>query len=153
LLLSLCPTCNLTQASSQRIRRGCLDRRGQWHVCLFITIHLQPHTHPLLHSTPLYQLVTHALDDKNNKTKFKLLYANVAEKDILLREELDELKKRFPNTFEIVYFLSQPGEDWKGPTGYISADTIKKHVGPADLKEKIKIFVCGMTRRFYDRNF
>ena len=122
-------------------------------ACKFVTIHPQLLTHALLHSTPLYQLVTHALSDKDNKTKFKLLYANVTEKDILLREELDELKKKFPNTFEIVYFLSQPSENWKGPTGYISADIIKKYVGPADLKEKIKVFVCGMTRRFYDCNF
>ncbi|KAJ3545284.1 hypothetical protein NMY22_g2502 [Coprinellus aureogranulatus] len=28
-------------------------------------------------------------------------------------------------------------------TGYINADAIKAHVGPADLKEKVKIFVCG----------
>jgi cytochrome-b5 reductase len=107
----------------------------------------------LLHSTPLYQLVTHALGDKNNKTKFKLLYSNVTEKDILLREEFDELKKRFPNTFDVVYLLDQPSEGWKGPTGYISADVIKKHVGSADLKEKIKIFVCGMTRAFYENNW
>jgi cytochrome-b5 reductase len=93
--------------------------------------------------TPLYQVITHALSDKNNKTKFKLLYSNVTERDILLREEFDELKKKFPNTFDVVYLLDQPSDGWKGPTGYISADVIKKYVGPADLKEKIKIFVCG----------
>lgn len=30
-----------------------------------------------------------------------------------------------------------------GPSGFINADVIKKHVGPAELKEKVKIFVCG----------
>ncbi|KAF9056048.1 NADH-cytochrome b5 reductase [Panaeolus papilionaceus] len=93
--------------------------------------------------TPLYQIVTHALAGKGNKTKFKLIYSNVTEKDILLREELDTLKKKYPNTFDVVYLLDNPSEGWTGPTGYVNADIIKKHVGPADLKEKIKVFVCG----------
>ncbi|KAF8167564.1 cytochrome-b5 reductase [Crassisporium funariophilum] len=93
--------------------------------------------------TPLYQIITHALADKGNKTKFKLLYANVTEQDILLREEFDALKKKFPNTFDVVYLVDQPSKGWTGPVGYISADVIKKNVGPAELKEKVKIFVCG----------
>lgn len=30
-----------------------------------------------------------------------------------------------------------------GPSGFINADVIKKHVGSAELKDKIKIFICG----------
>ncbi|KAJ3509386.1 hypothetical protein NLJ89_g5247 [Agrocybe chaxingu] len=93
--------------------------------------------------TPLYQVLTHALSDKKNKTKFKLLYSNVTEKDILLREQLDALREKYPNNLDIVYLLDQPSEGWKGPVGYISADIIKQHVSPASLKEKVKVFVCG----------
>ncbi|RXW18572.1 hypothetical protein EST38_g7283 [Candolleomyces aberdarensis] len=93
--------------------------------------------------TPLYQIVTHALADKSNKTKFKLLFANVTEKDILLKEELDGLKKKYPNNFDVVYILDKPSEGWTGPTGYVSADLIKQHVKPATLNEKVKVFVCG----------
>uniref|UniRef100_A0A8H7Y9M5 NADH-cytochrome b5 reductase n=1 Tax=Psilocybe cubensis TaxID=181762 RepID=A0A8H7Y9M5_PSICU len=93
--------------------------------------------------TPLYQLVTHALSDKNNKTKFKLIYSNLTEKDILLRKEFDALKKKYPDTFDAVYLVDTPTEGWKGPVGYINADVIKQHVGPADLKDKVKVFVCG----------
>ncbi|KAF9011168.1 cytochrome-b5 reductase [Cyathus striatus] len=93
--------------------------------------------------TPLYQILTHALEDKSNKTKFKLLFSNVTEKDILLREEFDDLKKKHPETFDVVYLLDQPQKDWTGSVGYISSEVIKKHVGPASLKEKVKIFVCG----------
>ncbi|PPQ69445.1 hypothetical protein CVT25_004837 [Psilocybe cyanescens] len=93
--------------------------------------------------TPLYQLITHALSDKNNKTKFKLIYSNVTEKDILLREEFDALKKKYPDTFDAVYLVDNPTEGWKGPVGYINADVIKQHVGPADLKDKVKVFICG----------
>ncbi|KAF9486386.1 cytochrome-b5 reductase [Pholiota conissans] len=93
--------------------------------------------------TPLYQLLTHALADSNNKTKFKLIYSNVTEQDILLREELDALKSKFPSTLNIVYLLDKPSADWKGPVGFVSKDIIKANVGSADLKEKVKIFVCG----------
>lgn len=93
--------------------------------------------------TPLYQVVTHALSEKDNKTKFKLLFSNVTEKDILLKEEFDSLKQKFPDTFDVVYLVDQPSDTWKGLTGFINADVIKNHVGPADKKEKIKIFVCG----------
>ncbi|KAF9566942.1 cytochrome-b5 reductase [Agrocybe pediades] len=93
--------------------------------------------------TPLYQILTHALSDKSNKTKFKLIYSNVTEKDILLREEFDALKKKFPNTFDLVYLVDQPSANWTGPVGYISPEVIKSNVGAAALKEKVKIFVCG----------
>lgn len=68
---------------------------------------------PIL-STPLYQLAQHALRSPTNKTKFKLIFSNVAEKDILLREDLDTLAKRYPKTFEVVYVLDKPQEDWTG---------------------------------------
>ncbi|KAF8079197.1 cytochrome-b5 reductase [Lyophyllum atratum] len=93
--------------------------------------------------TPLYQLLTHALADDSNKTKFKLLFSNITPKDILLRDEFDALQKKFPETFEAIYLVDEPDENWKGPSGYINSDVIKKHAGSPDLKEKVKIFVCG----------
>ncbi|KAF8913182.1 cytochrome-b5 reductase [Gymnopilus junonius] len=93
--------------------------------------------------TPLYQLLIHALPDKENKTKFKLLFGNITEDDILLRKELDELKAKYPNNFDVVYVLDRPSAGWTGPSGFITADLLKKHVAPADLKGKVKVFVCG----------
>jgi cytochrome-b5 reductase len=93
--------------------------------------------------TPLYQLVNHALADKTNSTKFTLLFSNVTEQDILLREEFDALKKKHPNNFEVVYLLDKPSEGWTGPKGFINADVVKQHVAPPSLGSKVKIFVCG----------
>jgi len=92
---------------------------------------------------PLYQVLQHALVDKTNKTKFKLMYANVTEQDILLREEFDAMKKKYPDTFDVVYVLDKADANWKGSTGYIGADLIKQHVAPASLGEKVKVFICG----------
>ncbi|KAG6815385.1 hypothetical protein H0H87_002364 [Tephrocybe sp. NHM501043] len=93
--------------------------------------------------TPLYQVLTHALADKSNKTKFKLLFSNVTEQDILLREDIDALRKKYPNTLDVVYLLDKPSSSWTGPSGFINADVIKKHVAPASLGEKVKVFICG----------
>ncbi|KAF8531533.1 cytochrome-b5 reductase [Gautieria morchelliformis] len=93
--------------------------------------------------TPLYQILSYALPDKNNKTKFKLLFGNVTEKDILLREQLDELKRKYPDTFDIVYVLSKADKNWKGGSGYITKEMLKNFVAPPSLGEKVKVFVCG----------
>lgn len=99
--------------------------------------------HTQFNRTPLYQLLTHALPDKANKTKFKLIYANVSEDDILLRKELDELKKKYPNTFDILYLVDKPNPGWAGGVGYVNNELIKQNFGASALKEKVKIFVCG----------
>lgn len=84
------------------------------------------------YSTPLYQVLTRALSDKANKTKFKLLCAcvhlyflllsllspkqvsNVTEDDILLKAEFETLRKKYPGNFDVVYVLDQPGDNWQG---------------------------------------
>lgn len=93
--------------------------------------------------TPLYQILGHALKDKNNKTKFTLLYGNLTEDDILLRKEFDTLKKKYPDTFNVVYFVDKKTtSDAAVKAGYIGKDDIHDHLKP-ELGEKIKVFVCG----------
>ncbi|KAG7099905.1 hypothetical protein E1B28_001704 [Marasmius oreades] len=93
--------------------------------------------------TPLYQVVSHALADSSNTTKFTLLFSNVTEADILLRSELDALKKKHPNKFDVVYILDKPPQGWEGPSGFIGKELLQKHVAPPSLKEKVKVFICG----------
>ncbi len=66
-------------------------------------------------STPLYQVISHALPDPANRTKFTLVYSNVTEADILLRSEIDALQKKYPNKLEVVYALDKPPAGWTGP--------------------------------------
>lgn len=62
----------------------------------------------------MYQVLNHALKDPSNKTRFTLLFANVSEKDILLKEEFDALQKKYPKTFNVVYTVDKAEGDWKG---------------------------------------
>lgn len=62
----------------------------------------------------MYQIITHALSQPSNKTKLKLIFSNTSEQDILLREEFDALKKKYPDTFDVIYTVDKPSSDWKG---------------------------------------
>ncbi|GBE77136.1 NADH-cytochrome b5 reductase 2 [Sparassis crispa] len=93
--------------------------------------------------TPMYQVLQHALRDPANKTKFTLIFANVAERDILYREQFDALQKAHPNTFSVVYALDKPDAGWTGAKGYVNRELITKHIAPASLGDKVKVFICG----------
>ena len=62
----------------------------------------------------MYQVLQHALAEKDNKTRFTLIFANVTPGDILLKEEFDTLKKKHPDTFNVVYTVDKPDANWKG---------------------------------------
>jgi len=93
--------------------------------------------------TPMYQILDHALKLQDDKTKFKLIFANVTTADILLKEEFTALKKAHPDRFDVVYVIDKPEDGWTGATGYVDSNLIKEHVPPASLGEKVKVFVCG----------
>ena len=96
--------------------------------------------------TPLYQLLNHALNDPANRTRFTLLYANVSEADILLRDELATLQRAHPQTFKVVHTLDKPpAAGWSGASGYVSRELVQAHVPPADKGDKIKVFICGTS--------
>jgi cytochrome-b5 reductase len=96
--------------------------------------------------TPLYQLIHHALNDPMNRTRFTLLYANVTETDILLRDELAALQRAHPSTFKIVHSLDKPPvSGWSGASGYVSRELIQAHVPPAEKGEKVKVLICGTS--------
>lgn len=63
--------------------------------------------------TPMLQLIRHIAKDKDDKTQLALLFANQTEKDILVRNELEEVAKNNPDQFKLWYTLDTPpeGED------------------------------------------
>ncbi|KAI0348190.1 ferredoxin reductase-like C-terminal NADP-linked domain-containing protein [Trametopsis cervina] len=93
--------------------------------------------------TPMYQVLHHALSDPSNKTRFTLIFANMSPADVLLKDEFDALKKKHPDTFNVVYTVDKPDADWKGTVGYVNTGLVQQHLPPATLGEKVKILVCG----------
>ncbi|KAG6596195.1 NADH--cytochrome b5 reductase 1, partial [Cucurbita argyrosperma subsp. sororia] len=91
--------------------------------------------------TPMYQVARSILENLNDKTQIHLIYANVTLEDILLKEELDLLAKRYPDRFQIYYVLNQPPKVWDGGVGFVSKEMIRAHC-PAPASD-IQILRCG----------
>ncbi|EPS40285.1 hypothetical protein H072_5897 [Dactylellina haptotyla CBS 200.50] len=91
--------------------------------------------------TPMLQIIKAILRNPADKTVVDLIFANVNEDDILLREDLDELAETEKERFRIHYVLNNPPEGWNGGVGFVTADMIKAWC-PAPAND-IKILICG----------
>ncbi|XP_076969989.1 NADH-cytochrome b5 reductase 2 isoform X3 [Tamandua tetradactyla] len=91
--------------------------------------------------TPMLQLIRHITRNPSDKTKLSLIFANQTEQDILVRKELEETSRMYPNQFNLWYTLDRPPTGWKYSSGFISDDMIKEHLPPPG--RSILILVCG----------
>ncbi|EXJ89835.1 cytochrome-b5 reductase [Capronia epimyces CBS 606.96] len=92
--------------------------------------------------TPMYQLIRAIFKNPEDKTKVSLVYGNITEEDILLKKELEDIEKEFPQRFRAFYVLDQPPSSWPYGKGFISKELLKTIV-PDPKSSNIKIFVCG----------
>ncbi|KAG7663063.1 uncharacterized protein J8A68_003406 [[Candida] subhashii] len=90
--------------------------------------------------TPILQVITSIITNPDDQTKIKLIFGNETEKDILLKNEIDEIASRYPN-FEVYYTLTFPPKDWTGGVAYVSKDMMKEHLPSPNNGNKL--FVCG----------
>jgi cytochrome-b5 reductase len=72
--------------------------------------------------------------------KVSLIFANVTEKDILLREELATITERFSN-IKVFFTLDRPEPGWPGGSGFVTPEMIKQHLPPPS--PETQILVCG----------
>ncbi|AKB32868.1 Flavodoxin reductases (ferredoxin-NADPH reductases) family 1 [Methanosarcina siciliae C2J] len=91
--------------------------------------------------TPLRSIIKYLVDKKLN-TSITLLYSNRSENDIAFKEELENAQKQNPD-IKIIDTITRPGSDWKGVTGRINAEMIKKYI--PDYRERT-FFTCGPSR-------
>ena len=76
--------------------------------------------------TPMLRIIRAIVSGRarGDKTEVKLIFANVSEEDILVREELDELAAK-DDRFNVYYMLDKPPEKWSGGVGFVTAEIIK----------------------------
>ena len=89
--------------------------------CTYVCIHciVHTHTHSLTHRC-IYtrlQVAEEALRRPGDVTRFSLIFGNIREEDILLRERIDELARAYPSRFRVHYTLDKPGPEWEGGRG------------------------------------
>lgn len=92
--------------------------------------------------TPMLQVIRAIVRGRaqGDRTQVDLIFANVTQQDILLKEDLDALAAE-DKGFRVHYALDKPPEGWTGEVGYVTADMITKYLPkPAD---DVKILLCG----------
>jgi cytochrome-b5 reductase len=85
--------------------------------------------------TPMLQIIKAILKDTSDLTTISLLFANRSEEDILCREELEQIRDKFPHRFKLWFTLDTPptkeGGGWKYGSGFISEEMLKSALFPA----------------------
>nr|KAK5445882.1 NADH-cytochrome b5 reductase [Exophiala xenobiotica] len=92
--------------------------------------------------TPMYQLIRAIFKNPEDKTKVSLVFGNVKEEDILLKEEFEKIENEFPQRFRAFYTLDNPPESWPYGKGVITKELLKEVI-PDPKSQNIKVFVCG----------
>lgn len=81
------------------------------------------------------------MDDPKDRTQLHLIYANVTEDDILLREELDGLVASSNGQLSVFYVLNNCPPGWKGGQGFVTAEMISEYLpAPSD---DVSVWRCG----------
>jgi ferredoxin-NADP reductase len=88
--------------------------------------------------TPLRSICRYCTDMRLN-TKITLLYGNRSESDIAFKEELETMQGQNAN-LKVVFTLNEPSSRWKGATGIIDAELVKKEI--PDYEETV-FYTCG----------
>jgi ferredoxin-NADP reductase/DMSO/TMAO reductase YedYZ heme-binding membrane subunit len=89
--------------------------------------------------TPLMSILRH-LTDRNWRGEIHFLYSVKSPHDIIFRQELDDLDRRFPNLHLHVTLTRAEGTDWAGKRGRITAELLKQTV--PDLVSH-PVYICG----------
>jgi len=88
---------------------------------------------------PMIQVIQTVFQQKL-EIELTLLFSNVVEEDILLRAQLDQWQKEYPEKFKVHYTLTNPQNTWTELSGRIDKEKIKKLPEPSD---QTLILVCG----------
>lgn len=90
----------------------------------------------------LYQVALHVLSSPQNSTEVSLVYANEKKSDVLLGNELNELRKNH-ELFAPYFMLSKPPSNWMGGVGAINKEVIKAILPPPQRAIDSIILVSG----------
>lgn len=91
--------------------------------------------------TPMLQLIRSITADPEDPTVCSLIFANQTEKDILLREELEELEKNHPDKVKLWFTLDKPPQGWIYSSGFVTCTMIRDHL-PAPAAD-VLVVMCG----------
>lgn len=89
----------------------------------------------------MYQVIKDIMRNPEDTTEVSLVFGNISSQDIILKEELDELQRNYPENLHIYYVLDSPPDGWMGGVGYVTEDIMRAHC-PAPAQDTMLLF-CG----------
>ncbi|KAG0171956.1 hypothetical protein DFQ30_011456 [Apophysomyces sp. BC1015] len=89
----------------------------------------------------LIKIIRAIVRDHKDKTKITLLFGNMTEDDILLKDELDQLAKNHPEQFKVYHVLNYPPKGWTQGTGFINKEIL--HTWLPKPSCDTQILICG----------
>ncbi|OLY84007.1 Eukaryotic translation initiation factor 3 subunit F [Smittium mucronatum] len=99
---------------------------------------------------PMLQIIRKVLGNPADNTKLSLVFGNVSTRDILLKQELDDLVRSHPSQFTVSYIVDQLypdlyGDDsgWTGYTGLMTKELLQKLLPDPTLVPNCMAFVSG----------
>lgn len=97
------------------------------------------------------------LNNANDKTRIQLVWGVNGSRDIVLKDELESLEKRYPERLQVTYCVSGPEvkqealslwDSAKYKKGYVDSVVLKEVIGRAKQgtwgdEKGTKVFLCG----------
>lgn len=105
--------------------------------------------------TPIYSLAKGVLSNTNDKTRIQLLWGVNGTRDIVLKDELEQLEKQYPGRLQVMYCVSGPegkpeaeslGDETKYKKGYVNKAALQEAIARTDVlgdAKGTKVFLCG----------
>lgn len=94
-------------------------------------------------SAPVLSILR-TMRDRDHCIPVMFFYGSPSWDKVIFRDELAELEKEM-DCLKVIHVLEHTTEDWKGESGYITADILARHL-PADYKQwEYLFFLCGPT--------
>lgn len=91
--------------------------------------------------TPGYSFLARSCLTADDPTEIRVIDANKAEEDILLRKELTEYEKMSKGRLKVTHVLSDAGDEWRGLKGHVDEKMIKEHLFEPD--DESLVLLCG----------
>jgi cytochrome-b5 reductase len=98
---------------------------------------------------PMFQALHPLLKTPGETTKVHLIYGSLTVDDIMLKEDLDQFAKDYPDRFKVTYVVGSKADDksaaqkgWTGEMGWIDEEKVQRLAYPSS--EDTAIWICGL---------
>lgn len=92
--------------------------------------------------TPIMSMLR-SMADRDDQRPVKLFYANQTWESVTFQEEVERLQKKL--NLQVIYVIERPHQGWKGESGFLNTNILKKYIPEDWLNENTEVFLCGPT--------